>query len=118
MERVRRCEWCGGGFTVARGPGRPKRYCRVSHRQRAYEARREADRRGLLPDEIIITRAAWEGLRDALYRLETAAEDVALDLIAGRPTKRDYVEALAHLSSAVRALQDVVIEPTAIGSAE
>lgn len=117
-EYERHCAWCGGAFRVARGPGRPRRYCRPSHRQRAYEARREADRRGLRPDEVLISRRAWEGLRDALYRLEAAAEDVAIDLVAGRPTRADYVEAMAHLSSAVRDLQDVAIEPTAIGGPE
>jgi len=63
---------------------------------------------------VIITRRTWEGLRDALYRLEAAAEDVAIDLGAGRTTKADYVRALAHLSSAVRDLQDVAVEPTAV----
>lgn len=55
-------------------------------------------------------------MRDALYRLESAAEDVAIDLEAGTPTKSDYVQALAHLSEAVRELQDVSVEPVAIGS--
>ena len=118
MERTRHCVWCGGSFRVPTGPGRPRRYCRPSHRQRAYEARREADRRGLGPGEVVIARTTWESLRDALYRLESAAEDVAVDLVAGRPTKRDYVEALAHLSSAVRDLQDVAIEPTAISAGD
>jgi len=54
-------------------------------------------------------------LRDALYRLETVAEDVVVDLRSGRATKADYVEALAHLSNAVRELQDVLVEPTAVG---
>ena len=80
------------------GPGRPRRYCRPSHRQRAYEARREATRRGLGPDEVLLSRRSWETLRDALYRLETATEDVAGDLVAGRPTKADYVDALAWLA--------------------
>ena len=117
-EGVRHCVWCGGAFPAPVGPGRPRRYCRPSHRQRAYEARREADRRGLGSGEVIVSRATWELLRDSLYRLESAAEDVAVDLVAGRPTKRDYVEALAHLSSAVRDLQNVAIEPTAIGRGE
>lgn len=112
---TRSCEWCGGGFPVETHPGRPRRYCRASHRQRAYEARREAQRRGLAPDEVLITKRAWHQLRDSLYRLETAAEDVAIDLQAGRPTKADYVEALAHLSNAVRQLQEVLVEPTAVG---
>jgi hypothetical protein len=114
-ELSRHCAWCGGAFAIARGPGRPQRYCRKSHRQRAYEARREAKRRDLGPDEVLISRRTWEYLRDALYRLEAAGEDVAIDIGAGRPTKSDYVEALGHLSAAVRGLQDVVVEPTAMG---
>ncbi len=108
------CVWCGGAFTVDPGPGRPARYCRRSHRQRAYEARREAARRGLRPDEVVLNRHTWERLRDALYRLEAAAQDVALDIGSGRPTKADYVEALGYLAAAVRDLQEVAVEPTAI----
>jgi hypothetical protein len=112
---MRYCAWCGGAFKSAAGPGRPQRYCRASHRQRAYEARREAKRRDLGPDEVLITRRSWELLRDALYRLEAAAEDVAVDLGAGRATKQDYVQALAHLTAAVRDMQDVAVEPRALG---
>ncbi|MEN8233684.1 MAG: hypothetical protein ABFR89_02030 [Actinomycetota bacterium] len=114
-KRTRHCAWCGGAFAVTPGPGRPQRYCRKSHRQRAYEARREAKRRELGPDEVLISRRTWEHLRDALYRLEAAAEDVAADLGAGRATKADYVQALAHLTVAVRELQDVAVEPSALG---
>ena len=112
---MQRCEWCGGEYAASRGPGRPARYCRRSHRQRAYEARRLAGERGIRPDEVLISRRTWEHLRDALYRLESASEDVAMDLMSGRPTKTEYVEALAHLSAAVRDLQDVAVEPIAIG---
>ena len=96
------------------GPGRPARYCRRSHRQRAYEARREAERRGLASDEVVLNRHTWERLRDALYRLEAAATDVALDIGSGRGTKADYIEALGHLTAAVGDLQEVAVEPTAI----
>jgi len=95
------------------GVGRPSVYCRPSHRQRAYEARKEAARRGIGPDEVLLSRIAWERLRDALYRLEAAAEDVAHDLAAGRTTKADYVEAIAHLTEAVRELQEISVEPSA-----
>lgn len=115
-ERIRHCAWCGGAFTYAAGPGRRQRYCRTSHRQRAYEARREAKRRDLGPDEVLISRRRWERLRDALYRLEAATEDVAVDIGAGRATKQDYVQALGHLLAAVRDLQDVAVEPTALGT--
>lgn len=110
------CRWCGGEFLATPGPGRPRLYCRASHRQRAYEARRLGESRQLLPDEVLVSRRAWEALRDALYRLEAAAEDVAVDLEMGTPTKTDYVRALAHLSEAVRQLQDVSVEPVAIGA--
>jgi len=108
------CEWCGERFDVRSGPGRKAKYCRPSHRQRAYEARRLAADRGLGPDEVLLSRRTWERLRDALYRLETASEDVAMDVLQGRPTKAEYVTALAHLSAAVRELQDVAVEPIAV----
>ena len=110
-----RCEWCGGEFAASAGPGRPARYCRRSHRQRAYEARHQAAVRGIRPDEVLLSRRTWERLRDALYRLEAASEDVAMDLMAGRPTKAEYVGALGHLSAAVRDLQEIAVEPIALG---
>lgn len=96
------------------GPGRPARYCRRSHRQRAYEARREAERRGIAPDEVLLSRFAWDRLRDALYRLEAAAQDVVRDVGSGSPTRADYADALGHLTAAVRDLQEISVEPTAI----
>jgi hypothetical protein len=74
-----------------------------------------AGERGIRPDEVLISRRTWEHLRDALFRLEAASEDVAMDLLSGRPTKTEYVQALAHLSSAVRDLQDIAVEPIAVG---
>lgn len=71
--------------------------------------------RGIRPDEVLLSRRTWEALRDALYRLEAASEDVAMDLMAGRPTKAEYVAALAHLSAAVRDLQEIAVEPVALG---
>ena len=51
------CEWCGRSFTPARRPGPPPRYCRPSHRQRAYEARLKAGRRdGGQPVTVTATR--------------------------------------------------------------
>jgi hypothetical protein len=76
-----------------------------------------AGERGIRPDEVLLSRRTWEHLRDALYRLEAAAEDVAHDLMAGRPTKAEYVEALAHLTAAVGDLQELAVEPIAIGGA-
>lgn len=72
------------------------------------------ERRGIGSDEVLISRRVWDSLRDALYRLQTSAEDVAMDVMQGRPTKAEYVEALAHLTQAVRELQEVSVEPLAV----
>lgn len=117
MTKLQRCEWCGVALATASGPGRPSRYCRRSHRQRAYEARRLGGQRGIRTDEVLLSRRTWDSLRDALYRLEAASEDVAMDLVSGRPTKEEYVAALAHLSAAVRELQEVAVEPIAVRDA-
>ena len=37
-----------------------------------------------------------------------------MDLLQGKPTKAEYVTALGHLSSAVRQLQEIAVEPLAI----
>ena len=96
------------------GVGRPARYCRPSHRQRAYEARRAANRRGIAADEVLISRSVWDSLRDALYRLQSAAEDVAIDTAGGRTTRSGYIEAVAHLTAAVSELQEISVEPVAM----
>jgi hypothetical protein len=70
--------------------------------------------RGIRSDEVLLSRRTWEALRDALYRLEAASEDVAMDLMAGRPTRAEYVDALAHLTAAVSELQEIAVEPLAL----
>ena len=83
MTEKQRCLWCGRGFTLAPGPGRPRRYCRRSCRQRDYEARRRAAELGIGESELVVTRRALDDLYDRLYVLEAAVEDVDRDLAAG-----------------------------------
>ena len=75
-----RCRWCGRGFEPTPGPGRPREFCRRSCRQRNYEARHRAAERGLDEDELIITRAELNELRDRLYVLSETLKDVEADL--------------------------------------
>jgi hypothetical protein len=63
--------------------GRPRLYCRRSCRQRDYEARRRAAELGLGESELVVTRRELDELRDALYVLEAAVEDVDRDLATG-----------------------------------
>ncbi len=95
------------------GPGRPRRYCRRSHRQRAYEARRLAGAHRLGPDDVLVDRATWLAIGDRRFRLETAVEDVVTDLTSGDV---DPGDALAHLLDAARDLLGVPFEPKAFGS--
>ena len=100
----RRCRWCARRFEVTPGPGRPKEFCRRSCRQRDYEARQRAVEVGLSEDELVMTRRAMDELRDRLYVLEAAIDDVERDL-AGSPTKSDYQDAVEWLLDAARPLR-------------
>ncbi|HSJ26944.1 MAG TPA: hypothetical protein VLB67_01960 [Acidimicrobiia bacterium] len=110
----RRCAWCGVSFAAGGGPGRPARFCRRSHRQRAYEARRLAESHGLGPDDILLSREAFEQLRDLLYRIEAALQDIDGDL-AGGADSAEYRQALWHLYRTAATVRTVSFEPRAIG---
>jgi hypothetical protein len=97
----RRCRWCARRFTVTIGPGRPREFCRRSCRQRDYEARQRAREVGLSEHELVLTRQAMDELRDRLYVLECAVEDVERDL-TGAPTRAEYQEAVDWLLGAAR----------------
>ena len=63
---------------------------------------------------MLVSRRVWDALRDALFRLQAATEDVAMDVAGGRATKADYLDAIGHLTQAVRELQEISVEPIAI----
>ncbi len=56
----------------------------------------------------------YQRLRDAVYVLEAALEDVATDL-RGAPTRADYAAAVMHLRLASVEVVEATPEPTAIG---
>jgi hypothetical protein len=99
-----RCRWCGRGFARVAGPGRPAQYCRRSCRQRDYEARRRAAELGLGETELVMARAELDDLRDALYVLEAAVEDVDRDLEDAGDDPQELRRALAWLLEAARPL--------------
>lgn len=109
----RRCKWCGGRFEVDSGPGRPQQYCRQSHRQRAYESRKLAQQHRLGDDEVLVARASFEGLRDFIYRIEAALQDVDADLASGADPE-EYRRALWHLYEAAADARSIVFEPKAV----
>lgn len=109
-----RCRWCGTAFAPAAGAGRPARYCRRSHRQRAYEARLAADSHNLGPDDVLLSRSVFERVRDVLYLIEAALQDVDRDLAVGAELE-EYRKAFWHLSEAAGSVRSVAFEPKAIG---
>lgn len=102
-------------FLRASGPGRPGRYCRRSHRQRAYESRALARDRQLAADEVLISARTLAELKDALYVLESALEDVDRDLADSADPHR-HREALWHLYGAAASLRALRVEPKATGA--
>lgn len=90
--------------------GRPRRYCRRSHRQRAFEARLLAERMGLDTGETLVVTDRLRDLNDRLYVLETVLQDVERDL---RQDPGDHRRAFQHLYGAAAALRGASLEPTA-----
>jgi hypothetical protein len=111
----RRCPWCAELLPTATGPGRPRRYCRRSHRQRHYEARRLAAAQGLAADEVLLSREQFDSWRDRIYQLEAAIEDAEQDL-GEAPALREYTEAFQGLLVAARRTAAFRLEARAIGS--
>jgi hypothetical protein len=99
-----RCRWCGRGFDVVAGPGRPRAYCKRSCRQREYEANRRAKELGLNETELVMARSELDQLRDALYVLEAAVEDVDRDMETGADDPVEVRRALNWLLDAARPL--------------
>lgn len=103
MTKSGRCQWCGRGIVGPATVGRPRLYCRRSCRQRDYEARRRAAELGLGESELVVTRRELDELRDALYVLEAAVEDVDRDLAQGGGPD-ELREAVEWLLAAARPL--------------
>lgn len=85
------------------GRGRPRQFCRRACRQRDYEARQRAAAHGLDESELIVARAELDELKDKLFVLRCAVDDVRRDLV-GTPTRRDYAGAVSWLLSACEPL--------------
>ncbi len=68
---------------------------------------------GLDSGEALVDAEALCGLRDRLYVLESALDDVEADL-KGRPGAEDYKRAFQHLYAAAAPLRDSCVEPAAM----
>jgi len=96
-----RCRWCGRPIESTPGPGRPRQFCKASCRQADYIARQRSAEAGISEAELIVTRAALDELRDRLYVLEAAIQDVERDQDAAAG-EQDLRDALDWLLAAAR----------------
>jgi len=92
------------------GAGRPRRFCSAAHRQRAYEARRRASSLNIPSGQVIVSEEDLRRVRDRLYRLESAIEDVESDL-GESPRAQSYRAAFEHLYEVAKDLVGVAIDP-------
>lgn len=99
-----KCRWCGRPIEVSARPGRRREFCKPSCRQMDYTARRRAAELGLGETELVMARAELDQLRDALYVLEAAVEDVDRDLAAADGDPDEVGRALDWLLQAARPL--------------
>lgn len=70
------CAWCGKELVLT-GRGRPRKYCSRSCKQRAYEQRQNVSGTNIPAEAVIIHPDRAAALRDSLFELRCAAEDVA-----------------------------------------
>lgn len=98
------CAWCR--LPVHRAPtGRPRKYCSQACRQWDWVTRQRSAELRLSEEELVVTRAALDDLKDRIYVLSCAVEDVEDDLRPDvDPTMRDFRKALEWLLEAARPL--------------
>lgn len=101
--RRQTCRWCRRPLDHPE-VGRPRQFCKRSCRQRDFEARTKAAAHGLDEHELVIARTQLDQLRDDLYVLQCAVEDVERDLGTGLD-ERELREAIDWLLTAARPLR-------------
>ena len=100
-----RCRWCRSPLPASSGAGRPREFCSQACRQWDWVARQRATELALSEDELVITRTERDKLRDQIFVLRCAVQDVEQDLDPSiDPTTRDYKAALSWLLDAARPL--------------
>lgn len=100
------CAWCGREFETS-NRGRPRKYCRPACRQRAYEQRRGIVGTSIPEDAVIMAPHRAEELRDNLYELRCAAEDIstAAQEGAGAEELQELCAELVHLAREIEKLR-------------
>jgi len=102
---VAKCVWCRTPLPVQTGSGRPRRFCTQACKQWDWVARQRASELALSEDELVVTRSELDALRDQIFILKCAIDDVEQDLDPSiDPTTRDFKAALTWLLDAAKPL--------------
>ena len=105
------CEWCGRPFERPHSRGPVPRFCSRSHRQRAYEGRREAERRHNLAEldvaalREVAQRAA--GIEEIARQAAANIDVTALQEVAQRAAGIEKIARQAAANIDVAGLQEI-----------
>ncbi len=97
-----RCAHCHRAMAPSGSVGRPRRYCRRSCRQRAFEQRRRDRELTWGEDRLIELVRRYEELGDRLATVDDVVREVRRDLDDG--VQIDALEVVERLDSALRAI--------------
>ena len=107
----KRCRWCRHVLIVATGPGRPKEFCSQRCRQWDWVSRQRASELALSENELVMTRDELDELKDQIYVLHCALNDVQSDLVSPRQTKETLLEMLGWLIQAAEPIAATSLNP-------
>jgi hypothetical protein len=95
-----RCTYCHRPMETVPGVGRPRRYCRRSCRQRAFERRRRDRELAWGEDRVVELLQRHEELSDRVAMVEDVLEELRQDL--GDGLEPSAHEVIARVESALR----------------
>ena len=107
----KRCRWCRHVLVASSGPGRPKEFCSQRCRQWDWVSRQRASELALSENELVMTRDELDALKDQMYVLHCALNDVQTDLASPRQTKESLLEMLGWLIQAAEPIAAASLSP-------
>ncbi len=107
----KRCRWCRHVLVASSGPGRPKEFCSQRCRQWDWVSRQRASELALSENELVMTRDELDALKDQMYVLHCALNDVQTDLASPRQTKETLLEMLGWLIQAAEPIAAASLTP-------
>lgn len=109
---MRRCAWCRFPIATNDGPGRPKKFCSQKCRQWDWVSRQRASELELSENELVIARQELDDLKDLIFVLQCAVNDVRHDLASSRHTKDTMRELLDWLLEAAEPVASTTLGPS------